>query len=175
MTHSCGISVALKVLRICRRRSTGRCTALTILADSGLLIAAVNRGDQYHGWATGHLLSARKQGTKIAVPDLVVGEAFTKLRYDRRVSPRKDATVAVTVFALVDAAPALFELRPVSGETYGKARDVLTRYVDQSFSYVDAVIFTIVDADRSIKQVLTVDGRDFATYRFGHAVEIVLP
>ncbi len=81
----------------------------------------------------------------------------------------------MTVFALVDAAPALFELRPVSGETYGKARDVLTRYVDQSFSYVDAVIFTIVDADRSIKQVLTVDGRDFATYRFGHAVEIVLP
>ena len=58
----------------------------------------------------------------------------------------------MTVFGLVDAAPELFELRRVGGGTYGAARDVLARYVDQSFSYVDAVIFTIVDADRSINR-----------------------
>ncbi len=64
----------------------------------------------------------------------------------------------------------------MGGATYGAARDILARYVDQSFSYVDAVIFTIVDADRSIKQVLTVvDGRDFASYRFKRAVEIIVP
>src|SRR5437870_10211733 len=58
----------------------------------------------------------------------------------------------MTVFGLVDAAPELFELRRVGGGTYGAARDVLARYVDRSFSYIDAVIFTIVDADRSINR-----------------------
>jgi predicted nucleic acid-binding protein len=109
------------------------------------------------------------------VPDLVVGEAFTKLRYDRRVSPRKDASVALTVLTLVNANPQLFEVRGVGGAVYPRARDVLAQYSDQTFSYVDAVLFTIVDDDLDIRQVLTVDGRDFATYRFGHAVEIVVP
>src|SRR5207245_3453627 len=98
-------------------------TALAALADSGLLIAAVNRGDRHHGWATRHLLAARQRGTRIAVPDLVVGEAFTKLGYDRRVSPRKDSSVAMTVFRLVDASPELFELRPMARDTYSRARD----------------------------------------------------
>ena len=164
-----------KVQPICREPSTGRYTALTVLADSGLLIAAVNRGDRYHTWATRHLLAARRRSTKIAVPDLVVGEAFTKLRYDKRVSPRNDANIAMMVFGLVDSAPELFELRSVDGGTYQKTRDVLAKYIDQSFSYVDAVIFSIVDDDPSINQVLTIDGRDFTVYRFRHTVEIVLP
>ena len=108
------------------------------------------------------------------MPDLVVGEAFSKLRYDRRVSPRRDATIALAIFALVDST-GLFEVRPVAERTYQKARDILAQYVDQSFSYVDAVAFTVVDDDPAIRQILTVDGRDFSTYRFAHAVEIVVP
>jgi len=69
--------------------SIKRYTAVTALADSGLLIAAVNRGDRHHAWATRHILGARQRRVKIVVPDVVVGEAFTKLRYDRRVSPPK--------------------------------------------------------------------------------------
>src|SRR5207244_330128 len=75
-----------------------------------------------------------------AVPDLVVGEAFTKLGYDRRVSPRKDSSVAMTVFRLVDASPELFELRLMARDTYSRARDILAQYDNQSpFSYVDAL------------------------------------
>ena len=154
---------------------TGRFTRLAVLADSGLLIAAVNRGDLHHGWATRHLLAARQRGARIVVPDLVVGEAYTKLRYDRRVSPRKDASIALTVFNLVDANADLFEVRAVGRAAFGRARHVLAQYSDQSFSYVDAVIFSLVDDDPGLNQVLTVDGRDFATYRFGHAVQIVVP
>jgi predicted nucleic acid-binding protein len=152
-----------------------RCTALTALADSGLLIAAVNRGDRHHAWATRHVLAARQRRAKIAVPDVVVGEAFTKLRYDRRISPRKDASIALSVFQLVDSAPALFEPRPVGRDAHRQARKILTHYVDQSFSYVDAVVFTIVDDDPTVDQILTVDGRDFSIYRFAHSVEIVAP
>lgn len=112
---------------------------------------------------------------KIVVPDLVVGEAFTKLRYDRRVSPRKDARIALTVFGLVEETERLFEVRRAPQEAYRAARDTLAQYVDQSFSYVDAVIFSIVDDDPTIREILTVDGRDFSIYRFTHPVEVVVP
>ena len=111
----------------------------------------------------------------IAVPDLVVGEAFTKLRYDRRVSPRKDASIALAVFGLVDGSTELFEVRQVGQAAYRRARDILAQYTDQSFSYVDAIVFTLVDADPAIQRILTVDGRDFVTYRFAHKVEVVTP
>ena len=89
-------------------------------------------------------------------------------------SPRKDASIALTVFRLVDSTD-LFEVRAAGPRAYQKARDVLAQYGDQSFSYVDAVVFTVVDADPAIHQILTVDGRDFAIYRFAHTVEVVVP
>lgn len=54
------------------------------------------RPPSFLGHAPDHRGSATRG--KIAVPDLVVGEAFKKLRYYRRVSPRKDAGIALTVF-----------------------------------------------------------------------------
>ena len=109
------------------------------------------------------------------VPDIVVGEAFTSLRYDRRVSPRRDASIAMSVFRLVDETPELFERRPITPDAYEKAREILAHYVDQTFSYVDALLFTVVDGDAGLNQVLTVDGRDFSTYRFVHAVTVLTP
>jgi predicted nucleic acid-binding protein len=91
------------------------------------------------------------------------------------VSPRKDASIALTVFRLVDDSTELFEVRPAGQGAYQKARDVMAQYADQSFSFVDAVVFTIVDADPAINRILTVDGRDFAIYRFAHTVEVVVP
>ncbi len=109
------------------------------------------------------------------MPDVVVGEAFTKLRYDRRVSPRKDSSAALGVFGLVDEAPELFEVRFVARNGYDRVREILVQYRDQSFSYVDALVFMTVDDDPKATQVLTVDGRDFSTYRFAHPVEVVVP
>ena len=104
-----------------------------------------------------------------------MGEAFTKLRYDRRVSPRKDASVALTIVKLLDGTPDLFEVRPAGRGTHQRAREILAQYIDQSFSYVDAVVFTAVDDDPTVDQILTVDGRDFSIYRFAHSVEIIVP
>lgn len=121
------------------------------------------------------MIAARRRNVRITVPDLVVGEAYTKLRYDRRISPRKDASIALTVFRLVDDSAGLFEVRPARQDAYQKARDILAHYPDQSFSYVDAVVFSMVDRDPTIRQILTVDGGDFSIYRFTHAVEIAVP
>jgi len=91
------------------------------------------------------------------------------------VSPRKDASIALTVFKLVDESVELFEVRRAGQGAHRRARDILTHYNDQSFSYVDAVVFTVADADPAIERILTVDGRDFSAYRFAHDVEVVVP
>lgn len=109
------------------------------------------------------------------VPVAVLGEVYTKLRYDRRVSPRRDALIALGVFGMVEDNPTLFELRTSEPEHHGKAVAVLRQYQDQSFSYVDAVTFIMVDDDASVARVLTVDGGDFRTYQFAHHVEVVTP
>lgn len=79
------------------------------------------------------------------------------------------------MFRLVDDNAGLFQLRPAGEGTFRKARNILAQYVDQSFSYVDAVVFTLVDDDPAIRQILTVDGRDFSTYQFAHTVDVVVP
>jgi predicted nucleic acid-binding protein len=140
-----------------------------------LLIAAINRGDRHHRWAVAHIVAAREAHSPIVVPHLVVGEAFTKVRYDKRVSPRRDASVALTIFAMVDGNPDTFRVLPTPATAYVEAREILTRYRDHGFSYVDAVIFHIADGDPAIDQVLTVDGADFRTFRFAHHVKVVTP
>jgi len=111
----------------------------------------------------------------VVVPHPVVGEAFTKLRYDKRVSPRRDAGTALTVFAMVDDNPDVFSVLAMPATAYGHARTILEKYRDHAFSFVDALIFHMVDHHRSISRVLTVDGSDFRSYRFAHSVEIVTP
>ncbi len=76
---------------------------------------------------------------------------------------------------MIDENPEIFERRHQDAESDAGARSILRKYDDQRFSYVDAVIFSMVDADRSIGQILTVDGRDFSTYRFAHPVEVIVP
>lgn len=140
-----------------------------------MLIAAINRGDRHHRWAVQHIVAARETRTALIVPEPVVGEAFTKLRYDKRVSPRRDAGPALRVFAMVDENPDAFRTLAMSSTAYGPVRSILEKYRDHAFSFVDAVIFHMVDHHRSIARVLTVDGMDFRSYRFARPVDVVTP
>ena len=109
------------------------------------------------------------------MPDLAAGEAFTKLRYDKRVSPRRDARTALQVFAMIAGNPAAFATLATPRAAHRGATEILARYGDHAFSYVDAVIFHIVESDTAITRILTVDGADFRSFDFGHAVEVVTP
>jgi predicted nucleic acid-binding protein len=111
----------------------------------------------------------------LVVPTVVVGEAYTKLRYDRRVSPRNEAGPALNVFGLTSEAQNVFEVRAAGMEQHTRATQILTRYRGHSFSYVDAMVFVAADDDPRIDRVLTVDQRDFAAYRFAQQVVIDRP
>lgn len=103
------------------------------------------------------------------VPEVVAGEAFTKLRYDRPVSGRRDARPALSVFGLLAADSELFEVRGMPNESHRRAVELLARYVDQAFSWVDAIVLLSADDDRRVQRLWTVDST-LGAYRFSHPV-----
>lgn len=116
----------------------------------------------------------RSQRLRIVVPEVVAGEAFTMLRYDRRVSGRRDARAALSVFGLLAADSELFELRGMPDESYRRSGELLATYVDQGFSWVDAIVLLCADDDRQVDGLLTVDS-SLAVYRFSHQISLSSP
>ena len=135
------------------------------------MIAALNRGDQHHRWAVNVIATQRKLRAPIVVPEAVAGEAFTKLRYDRRVSGRRDARPALTVFSLLAADSDLFEIRSMPIESHRRSIELLASYVDQTFSWVDAILLLSADDDRGVERLWTVDST-LSAYRFSHQVVV---
>ena len=121
------------------------------------------------------IVGARQAREPILVPEPVIGEAYTALRCDRRVSPRRDAGIALRVFAMIDDNPDTFRTLAVPAAAHGHAQTILERYWDHALSYVDALIFHMVDAIPSVSRVLTVDGADFRSYRFARDVRVLTP
>lgn len=108
------------------------------------------------------------------IPEVVAGEAFTKLRDDRRVSGRRDARPALAVFSLLAANPEVFEMRGMPGGSGLRAVELLATYVDQDFSWVDAVVLLSADDDRRVQELWTVDS-SLTGYRFSHRVAVSTP
>jgi hypothetical protein len=120
------------------------------------------------------IAAQRGQRSRIVVPEVVAGEAFTKLRYDRRVSGRHDARAALTVFGLLAADSELFELRGMPDESYRRSGELLATYVDQGFSWVDAIVLLCADDDRQVDGLWTVDA-SLAVYHFSHQISLSSP
>lgn len=108
------------------------------------------------------------------VPEVVAGEAFTKLRYDRRISSRGDARTALAVFGLLEAGEDLFEIQGMPKDSFRRAVALLARYIDQSFSWVDAIVLLSADDDHRVERLWTVDA-SLAAYRFAHHVAVATP
>ena len=138
------------------------------------MIAALNRGDQHHRWAVNVIEGQRKLRSPIVVPEVVAGEAFTKLRYDRRVSGRGDARPALAVFGLLAEDSELFEIRGTPNESHRRSVELLAKYVDQAFSWVDAIVLLSADDDRRVERLWTVDST-LRAYRFSHPVVVSSP
>jgi hypothetical protein len=138
------------------------------------LIAALNRGDRYHRWAVNVIETQRKVRAPIVVPEVVAGETFTKLRYDRRISGRHDARPALTVFGLLAAESDMFQIRGLPTQSHLRTVELLARYVDQTFSWVDAVVLLCADDDPRVERLWTVDST-LRAYRFSHPVDVSSP
>ena len=125
-------------------------------------------------WAIAALDAERRAKQTIVVPEVVAGETFTKLRYDRRISKRSDARMALSVFALIAASPNLFEVGEMPHLSYRRSIELLAKYADQGFSWVDAVVLLSADDDQRVSRILTIDS-SFVAYRFSHQVAVSTP
>ena len=57
---------------------------------------------------------------------------------------------------------------------YRRSVELLAKYVDQTFSWVDAIVLLTADDDRRVKRMWTVDS-SLRLYRFTHHVVVSTP
>ena len=62
-------------------------------------------------------------------------------------------------------------MRAMPGGSRLRAVELLARYVDQNFSWVDAVVLLSADDDRGVQSLWTVDA-SLSVYRFSHRVAL---
>lgn len=78
------------------------------------------------------------------------------------------------MFGLIAASDGLFEVREIPQLSYRRSIELLAKYVDQAFSWVDAIVLLTADDDRRVNRLLTVDA-SLALYPFTHEVAVSTP
>lgn len=76
---------------------------------------------------------------------------------------------------MIAAAPELFRIREMPDQSYRRAGEVLAKYVDQAFSYLDAIVLLVADDDPEVRRLFAVDSPPPATYSFSRPVTIEAP
>ena len=133
-----------------------------VVLDTGPLVAAVNRRDQYHRWATTHLKRVRPP---LLTCEAVLTEACHLLR---RVSGGSRAALEMVARGAV-AVPYRIE------DDVEAVSALMEKYANVPMSLADACVFRLAEnIPRS--RVLTLDG-DFAIYRSKRrrAIPAILP
>ncbi len=75
------------------------------------------------------------------------------------------------LFSLLAADRELFEVRGVPRESHRRPVELLARFVDQTFSWVDAIVLLSADDDRHVERLWTVD-TTLSAYCFSHQVVV---
>lgn len=117
--------------------------------DTGAWLAVLDPRDQYHQPARTFYRRAIEQNIQFYTTNLVVAETYSLLQ--RRVGNR-------TAIQFLDLIAASHRLTRVSSTPAleAKAEAILRKHADQSFSYVDAVSFSVVE-DQNLQIVFAFD------------------
>lgn len=128
-----------------------------LLIDSGFLYAVLNRNDTRHVKVTETLESLR--GRDIVLPSPVIVETayllLSKLNHREMRAFLK----------VVDSGS--FKLECVQKSDLKRIREILEMYADSKLDFADAAITALAER-LGIKQILTVDQRDFRMIRPNH-------
>ena len=121
------------------------------IADTGPLVALIDRSDEFHAWA----LSAAKQ----LFPPLLTCEAvITEASYLLRKVPNGQTQL----LAFVEEG--LLEIDFSLSETVAEIKDLMIKYADQPMDLADACIVRMSELHDGAS-VFTLDARDFTVYR----------
>ena len=119
------------------------------ICDTGPLVAWLNRNDPYHAWATAAMRD-------IAAPLLICEPVLTEVAYFLS----EDGLEVEPLFAMIErtALRLAFDMN----EHWPRLRTLMARY--PRMDVADACVVAMSEQYRKCR-VLTVDRRDFATYR----------
>jgi predicted nucleic acid-binding protein len=122
-----------------------------VLVDAGPLVALIDRGDAHHTRCVETLQDIRD-------PLITVWPAFTEAMY--LLGPSWPAQAALWEMVESEA----LELRPIDGDDFTRMAELMRKYHDLPMDLADAALVRVAERDR-IRQVFTLDQRDFSVYR----------
>lgn len=105
-----------------------------LYVDTGYLLALALRRDRHHRPATAHFRSIRATPVTLVTTDAVLGETFTRLRYDAGV---KSVQALRDALGRVEAAGTL-RVQESSADLRDQALDLVEQYDSRPLSYADA-------------------------------------
>ena len=132
-----------------------------VLADTGVVVALVNRSDSRHSEASAVYL----QFPKILLPQVVLVEVTYLVGRDVGIP---------TVVAFLQGLPASrFVLIPATDSDIVRTAQILDQYADSKIDFVDAVVMAMAER-LAIETILTIDQRDFRIFRPNHCESFTL-
>jgi predicted nucleic acid-binding protein len=110
-----------------------------VFVDSGAWIAIAVRGDAHHQVAVNQYRALLAESRLLVTTNLVIAESYILIR---RAGGHRSA---IQVLQALRATPRLFRVYSTA-EIEEAAEQILIRYVDQDFSFVDSVSFAVMRA-----------------------------
>jgi hypothetical protein len=124
------------------------------LADTGFLLALLDRDDRWHD-------ACVKVFEKAWLPLLTTEAVLTELFHLVGDSPRE--TKATWAFVRSGA----LTLGAIADSDLDAVRELMSRYTDRPMDFADATLVHLAQRE-AVSVVLTVDHNDFETYRIGN-------
>jgi predicted nucleic acid-binding protein len=119
------------------------------ICDTGPLLAWLNRNDPHHGWAVAAMRD-------VPAPLLICEPVLTEAAYFLR----EDGLDVAPLFAMIERAA--LQLAFDMNAHWPRLRTLMARYAQMDLA--DACVVVMAEQHRRCR-VLTVDRRDFSTYR----------
>jgi hypothetical protein len=128
-----------------------------VFVDTGAWLALADTGDGLHDAAIASYPTVLEAGSRLVTTNLVVAESYNLIRRRLGHSP------AMSFLESLRASPRLIKIYS-DADTESAAEDILLRYDDQDFSFVDAVSFAVMQQE-GIAEAFAFD-RHFAAAGF---------
>jgi predicted nucleic acid-binding protein len=122
-----------------------------VLIDAGPLVALIDRGDEQHDRCVEALREIRD-------PLITVWPAFTEAMY--LLGPSWQAQAALWEMVASETV----ELRTLDHDDVSRMAELMRKHHDLPMDLADAALVRVAERDR-IRQVFTLDQRDFSVYR----------
>jgi predicted nucleic acid-binding protein len=134
-----------------------------ILIDSSFLFALYNRSDEDYKIA--QAFAAKQTNMIFIVPDVTLPEVtFLFNRHGK---------IPAVINFLQSFAAAQPHLEPIQVSDIERAYDIMTKYADSKFDFVDCCIMALAER-LDITQICTFDHRDFSIFRPSHCDHLQL-